>query len=85
MLSVLIPERQVEMGSANVSTDRHYCAVHRILQIFSRWQILADGGHAMWYTKFLRRIKDPTQCQVRIFFAKYPELLHTWNPTLRHA
>ena len=34
------------MPAASVSTDRHYHAVHRILQIFSRWQILADGGYA---------------------------------------
>jgi hypothetical protein len=56
---------------ASVSTDRHYRAVHQILRIISRWQILADGGHAMWYTEFLGRIKDPTRCRVRIFFAKY--------------
>jgi hypothetical protein len=73
------------MPVASVSTDRHYRALHRILQIFSRWQILADGGHATWYAEFLRRIKDPTQCRVRIFFAKYTEFLHTWNPTLQHA
>ncbi len=33
------------MPVASVSTDRHYRAVHRILQIFSRLQILADGGY----------------------------------------
>jgi hypothetical protein len=62
-----------------------YCAVHRILRIFSRWYILADGKRAIWYTEFLCKIKDPTQCRVRIFLAKYTEFLHTWNPTLRHA
>ncbi len=37
------------MPVASVSTDRHYRAVHRILLIFSRWQILADGKrHAVY-------------------------------------
>ena len=73
------------MPVASVSTDRHYRAVHRILRIFSRWQILADDGQATWYTDFLRRIKDPAQYRVRIFFAKYAEFLHTQNLTLQHA
>ena len=73
------------MAVASVSTGRHYCAVHRILRIFSRWQILADGGYAAWYMEFLCRIKDPMRRRVRIFFAKYTGCLHTWNPTLRHA
>jgi hypothetical protein len=73
------------MPVASVSTDRHYRAVHWILQIFSRQQILADGGYATWYTEFLCKIKDPTRCQIRICFAKYTKFLHIWNPTLQHA
>jgi hypothetical protein len=45
------------MPVASVSTDRHYRAVHWILQIFSKWQILADGGYTTWYMEFLHRIK----------------------------